>query len=183
MSYNNYNNPYAQYPYSANYGGYQPQAQYPQNYNYQQQVPQAQYPQNVQAQQQVQTNYLPLTFVNGIEGAKAFIVSPNQVIYLKDSDSDILFEKKADNQGKYELNAFRLTKIDINNVGKDTNANPISTDRFIMKEDLKGYATLDDFSKLEVKFDNALDRISRQIDRLNNRNSNPNVNKEKKDSE
>ena len=54
MNYNNpYFNPYQQYPYT------QPT---------QQQTP--------------MTNYLQLTFINGIEGAKAFIVAPNQTIYL-----------------------------------------------------------------------------------------------------
>ena len=82
MNYNNpYFNPYNQYPYS------QPQPQ----------------PQ--------QTNYLPLTFVSGIEGAKAFIVAPNQVVYLKDSDSNILYEKKADSQGRYSLTAYEMKPI------------------------------------------------------------------------
>lgn len=180
MNYNNYNNPYNQYPYT-NYGnaGYQ-QPNYA-NQNYQQ----MQYSQQqAQPQQQMQTNYLPLTFVNGVEGAKAFIVGANQVIYLKDSDSNILFEKKADSQGKYTLNAFELKQIDINNIGKDTNANPISVDRFIMKEDLKDYPTFQDFTKLEMKFDNALDRITRQLDKINNNyNRNNKDNNNKKDSD
>ena len=61
--------------------------------------------------QQPQTNYLPLTFISGIEGAKAFIVAPNQTVYLKDSDSNILYEKKADAQGRYSLTAFELKPI------------------------------------------------------------------------
>ena len=87
---NNYNNPYNQYPYTNNV--YQPQYQQPQ-----------------------QTTYLPLTFVNGIEGAKAFIVGANQVVYLKDSDSNILYEKRADQQGRYTLTAYEMNKIDMNN--------------------------------------------------------------------
>lgn len=63
---------------------------------------------------QQQTTYLPLTFVNGIEGAKAFIVGANQTVYLKDSDSNILYEKKADAQGRYTLIAYELTPIDLN---------------------------------------------------------------------
>ena len=87
---NNYNNPYNQYPYTNNV--YQPQYQQPQ-----------------------QTTYLPLTFVNGIEGAKAFIVGANQTVYLKDSDSNILYEKRADQQGRYTLTAYEMNKIDMNN--------------------------------------------------------------------
>ena len=87
---NNYNNPYNQYPYANTV--YQPQYQQPQ-----------------------QTTYLPLTFVNGIEGAKAFIVGANQTVYLKDSDSNILYEKRADQQGRYTLTAYEMNKIDMNN--------------------------------------------------------------------
>ena len=64
--------------------------------------------------QQPQTTYLPLTFVSGIEGAKAFIVGANQTVYLKDSDSNILYEKKADAQGRYTLIAYELNKIENN---------------------------------------------------------------------
>lgn len=63
---------------------------------------------------QQQTTYLPLTFVNGIEGAKAFIVGANQTVYLKDSDSDMLYEKRADAQGRYSLVAYRLQLVDNN---------------------------------------------------------------------
>lgn len=160
MNYNNYN-PYNQYPYTMYQNNSMPQ----QNY---QQVQQSN--NNMQYQQQMQptqqTTYLPLTFVNGIEGAKAFIVGANQIIYLKDSDSNILFEKKADNQGKYTLTAFKLEQIDINNIGKDTNANPISTDRFIMKEDIKDFVTKSDLNALETIFESKLDKISSRIEKL-----------------
>lgn len=105
------------------------------------------YPQYQQAQQQ-QTNYLPLTFVNGIEGAKAFIVGANQTVYLKDSDSNVLFEKRADSQGKYSILAYELKQIDLNNVGK-----PIAQVE---------YVTVADFKSLE----NKLKRLSNKIDKL-----------------
>lgn len=85
MNYNNYNNPYNQYPYT--------------NMPYQQQYQ--------------QTTYLPLTFVNGIEGAKAFIVGANQTVYLKDSDSDMLYEKHADSQGRYSIKAYKLQEAEL----------------------------------------------------------------------
>ena len=98
------------------FGGYYPQ--YNNQYqNYQQ--PQYNMYQGYQQQQpQQQINYAPLTYVNGIEGAKAYIVAPNQIVYLKDSDSNTLFEKKADAQGKYSLSAFELTAINIEDIGK-----------------------------------------------------------------
>lgn len=121
MNYNNpYFNPYNQYPYS------QPQPQ----------------PQ--------QTNYLPLTFVSGIEGAKAFIVAPNQVIYLKDSDSNILYEKRADAQGRYSLTAFEMKPI--NNDNKES----------------MNYATTSDLNALKSMLTEKIDILSNEVKTLLN---------------
>lgn len=120
MNYNNpYFNPYNQYPYS------QPQPQ----------------PQ--------QTNYLPLTFVSGIEGAKAFIVAPNQVIYLKDSDSNILYEKRADAQGRYSLTAFEMKPV---NDSKPTS----------------DYATTSDLNTLKSMLTEKIDILSKDVQTLLN---------------
>lgn len=153
MNYNNpYYNPYQQYSYT------QQQTQPTQQHNY--------------YQPQQQTSYLPLTFVNGIEGAKAFIVGANQVIYLKDSDSNILYEKKADQQGKYTLNAYELKQVDINNIGKDTNCKAISTEGFIMKEDIKDFVKLSDLNALETLFESKIDKLSSRIEKLARNNYN-----------
>ena len=72
-----------------------------------------QYPYQQNNYYQQQTTYLPLTFVNGIEGAKAFIVGANQTVYLKDSDSNMLYEKRADAQGRYSIVAYELKQIDL----------------------------------------------------------------------
>lgn len=120
MNYNNpYFNPYNQYPYS------QPQPQ----------------PQ--------QTNYLPLTFVSGIEGAKAFIVAPNQVIYLKDSDSNILYEKRADAQGRYSLVAYEMNPV---NDSKPTS----------------DYATTSDLNALKSMLTEKIDILSKDVQTLLN---------------
>lgn len=133
MNYNNpYNNPY-----------YNPYQQYPYTQGNAQQF---QMPQQPQAQVQ-QTNYLPLTFVNGIEGAKAFIVNPNQIIYLKDSDSNLLFEKKADSQGKYTITAFELKQIDYSRPIQKPVETPVN------------YATIDDLTKLQVRLENMINEI------------------------
>lgn len=120
MNYNNpYFNPYQQYPYT------QPT---------QQQTP--------------MTNYLQLTFINGIEGAKAFIVAPNQTIYLKDSDSNILYEKKADAQGRYTLTAFELKPVEIN-----TPTAQVKTE----------YATTSDLNALKSFFTEQVNILSSEI--------------------
>ena len=102
--------------------------------------------------QQTQTNYLQLTFINGIEGAKAFIVAPNQTIYLKDSDSNILYEKKADAQGRYTLTAFELKPVEINT----PQAPPTTT-----------YATTNDLNALKSVFMEQMSVISSQLEKLN----------------
>lgn len=160
------------YNYNPYYGGvnYSGGANY-NNFNQpnyvQPQVPQNNFNNQFQNQFQnvaPQTNYLPLTFVNGIEGAKAFIVQPNQTIYLKDSDSNLLFEKRADSQGKYTLNAFEMKDVQINDLGKKIEPKAILTDNLAEKKELENYLTLEEFSKYEIKMNNALDRLTRQID-------------------
>ena len=91
------------------------------------------------SQQQVQNNqnmygqppmdkprFLPLTFTNGVEGAKAYIVNPNCVMYILDSDNPILYQKTADYQGKYTLNAFKLEPIAVENIGKQIDTQQVS---------------------------------------------------------
>lgn len=164
MAYNNFyganQNPYAQYPYTA-YG----------NNNMQQQYNQPIYQQPQQMQQQTtQQQYFPLTKVNGIEGAKAFIVQPNQIYYLLDVEDMILFEKKLDNQGNPILEPFELVHRNIADIGKKPAEEPkIDLSAYVSKKDLSAYATVDDISRLDLKLDNALDKISRQIETLNSR--------------
>ena len=50
-------------------------------------------------------------FVNGLEGAKAYPMSPNQTVLLMDSDSPVCFKKQSDNTGKAVLQCFKLVEI------------------------------------------------------------------------
>lgn len=52
--------------------------------------------------------------VNGIDDAKAYILQPNQTAYLKDNNSTFLYEKRADQQGRYTLETYDLVKLDKN---------------------------------------------------------------------
>lgn len=99
--------------------------------------------------QQPQTNYLPLTFISGIEGAKAFIVAPNQVVYLKDSDSNILYEKRADAQGRYSLTAYEMKPV---NDSKSTS----------------DYATTSDLNALKSMLTEKIDILSKDVQTLLN---------------
>ena len=84
------NNYYNQNP----YGYYQPQYQQP-------------------VQQQVA---IPMVYVNGLEGAKSYWMGTNQIAYLRDNNDDtILYEKKTDNVGRYQMKAYKLTELEVDN--------------------------------------------------------------------
>lgn len=165
-SYGGYN------PYSM-YNGYQnPQQMQGQYYNMQQPQPQAQ-PQNVNVnQEQNYQKYLPLTFVNGLVGAKSFIVNPNQIYYLKDSDkgSNLLFEKKANAQGELSLRAWELKEINVEDIGKPKEEKPvqpvIDTTKFVKREELINFAKREDINKLEVLFDTKIEKLLSKIEKL-----------------
>lgn len=116
-----------------NYGGY--------NYTNPQMQIQMQTQQVQQPQQQV---YLPLTFVNGINEAKMFIVQPNQTFYLRDNTAkDILYIKSVDSQGTPNIQIKKLV---------DVQEQPLQT----MQQnqiDLSGYVTKEEFQKLEKKIE------------------------------
>ena len=93
------NNFYNQNPYGYNYYNQQP------NY-YQQQV------------QQQSPTIVPMTYVNGLEGAKAYWMGTNSIAYLRDNNDDsILYEKKTDSVGKYYIKGFKLTEMQLDNNG------------------------------------------------------------------
>lgn len=97
----NYNNPYM-----SNYSGYYPQSNYSQpnyNYGYQNQT-------MPQMAQQTQPMFMQLTFVNGLEEAKSYIVAPNSSIYLRDNNSNKLYIKSCDNTGRSSLEEYNLVK-------------------------------------------------------------------------
>lgn len=92
--------------------------------------------QSVAVQQPVmqQQNFIPLTFTNGLIGAKAYIMmQPNSVVYLQDSESDKLFIKKSDAQGRCTLETYHLVREQT-----DENGNVVPTQTmFATKDDLK----------------------------------------------
>lgn len=118
----NYNNNYPYYQQSYN------------NYGYQQ----PQYQQQAYQQQTYQTQaYHPLTYVNGLIGAQAFIVNPGQTYYLMDSDSNTLFIKTADAQGKYALKSFNLIPTESNSGLGQKAENSLKN--YVTKEDLAAF--------------------------------------------
>ena len=88
----------------------------------------------MQQQPVAQQNFIPLTFTNGLIGAKAYIMmQPNSIVYLQDSESDKLFIKKSDAQGRCTLETYRLVREQT-----DENGNVVPTQTmFATKDDLK----------------------------------------------
>lgn len=162
----NYNQ-YGNYPYGMPYQSYGMNPNYQNNYG-------NQMPQQYQTMQQPQTSYLPLTFTSGLVGAKAFIVSPNQTVFLKDSDegSNILFEKSADQNGRYTLRAYELNEIKVDDIGKAKQ--PIQTQSQITKEDIQYFATKDDLIALQRVLESQMNNLSSLIQKgsKNGKNNN-----------
>lgn len=156
-------NQYGNYPYGNPYQPYGVNPNMYQNNGYAQQMPQQQQPQ-FQPMQQPQTSYLPLTFTSGLVGAKSFIVAPNQTVFLKDSDegSNLLFEKRADQNGRYTLKVYELNEIKVDDIGKPKEVfkNP---EVQITKEDMQHFATKDDLIALQRVFEVQMNNLSTLI--------------------
>ena len=126
MAYNNY------FPM-----GYQPQI-YPQNY------PQAYPQQNFQPQNNQNSG---VTWVQGIEGAKAHPVAAGQAVLLMDSDSNCLYLKSADQTGMPTLRIFDYKE----RTNTPTEAKNDDLSAFATKDELK--KAISDIKKKKVKDD------------------------------
>lgn len=144
--------------------------------------------------QQPQQNFIPMIYTNGVIGAKAYILAPNSTIFLKDSESNMIFMKKSDNEGKCTLSAYEMTPIqlDENDVPiKPKNEQVISANNkinYLTKEDLKDIVDKNDFKALQETFEERLNKLSTTIESLsksalntqnynNNNNRNNNYNR------
>lgn len=78
-----------------NFGNYVPFNPYPQ-------------PQPAYASKQAQNVY---AFVNGLEGAKSYIVPANQTVLLMDSEQPVCYMKTANALGQGTLRYFKLTEV------------------------------------------------------------------------
>lgn len=87
-------------------------------------------------------------FVNGIEGAKAYQVMPNQTMMLMDSDKPIVFMKTTDGIGKASLRYFNLIEIDEK-----------EATRQYMPEPQPEYALKSDITTLNSKIDALIDSL------------------------
>lgn len=68
-----------------------------------------QYNNSYMQQNQPQVNQY--AFVNGIEGAKAFQMQPNQTVLLMDSEREVCYMKQANAMGQSTLRYFKLVEV------------------------------------------------------------------------
>lgn len=135
-NYNNYP------PYQSNYG-----------YGYNSTYPRQQIDYSPQPMQQQPMNALPLVFVNGLIGAKSFVINqPNTTVYMRDSDSNMLYEKKANYEGRCTLKCYELKEVNMDEEGK-----------IIKEEKPKNYVTKADIEELEAKINKAINDLSEVI--------------------
>lgn len=158
MNYN-YNNPYNQYSYNAY-----------QNTNMQ---PQQNYGMYQQPQYQ-QPNHTIFVLVNDYTDVERYIVGANQTINFYDGKNGYVYSKSADGMGKYTIRAFKLDEIDIKNIGKDNNQN----------KETKDYITRNDLNALQNDFEQKLNILSSQVEKLSKTPYKSNYNNNgKKDSD
>lgn len=69
---------------------------------------------NYNFMQQPQQSQNAFCYVNGPEGAKAFIVAPNSTALLMDSDKPVFYLKTANAMGQATLKAYSYTEVSSN---------------------------------------------------------------------
>lgn len=85
--------------------------QQPQNGSYA--LPQQQINPFVQVTPQQQTQQASIEYVNGIEGAKAYIMQPNSTKWLMDSDGNYFYLKSSNAQNQASVRMYEYKEIDI----------------------------------------------------------------------
>ena len=81
------------------------------------------YYQNFQQQSQNFSQQTNITFVNGIEGAKAFQMSPNSSALLMDSDNSKFYVKSTDNLGVAKICSYTFIEDEISTCQKSSSQN------------------------------------------------------------
>ena len=101
-------------------------------------------------------SYRQYSFVNGIEGAKAYQVMPNQTMLLMDADKPIVFMKTSDALGKATLRYFNLTEINEEECANQYKPQP-----------LPEYALKSDITALDEKISKLLETLKQQEETVN----------------
>lgn len=90
-------------------------------------------------------------FVNGVEGAKAFQLTPNQTVMLMDSDHPVCYMKSTNSIGQPTLRFFKLEEVDENTI--KTLATPVM-------QNAGDFVSKADFEKLSAKIDALFEKLA-----------------------
>ena len=87
-------------------------------------------------------NYQPrqtntYAFVNGIEGAKSYIVPANQTVLLMDSEQPACYMKQANGLGQSTLRYFKLTEVSESDIRSTTIPNTTTNGNYATKTDIQ----------------------------------------------
>lgn len=126
-----------------NYGGYGNYGNtYPYGMPYQPVMPQQPNYNNMgnqMNQQPQQTQTTQCSFVNGIEGAKAFQMIPNQTVMLMDSESPMLYMKTSNGMGQSTLKYYKLVETNEQEIRNQNAVQPQQnqpSEEYALKSDL-----------------------------------------------
>jgi len=101
--------------------------------------------------------YYPIqqyTFVDGIEGAKAYPIMPNQSMLLMDAKNQICYKKTADALGNCNIRYFVLDEVDEAKIIELTKPQPTGEPMYASKEDI---------NKLNQRLDELLKKLDKPV--------------------
>lgn len=85
----------------------------------------------------IQTQGSAIEYVNGIEGAKAYIMQPNSTKWLMDSDGSYFYLKSSNAQNQANVRMFEYKEIDMSTkkAKEVATSNEIDMSEYVKKED------------------------------------------------
>lgn len=125
---------------------------FPMNYNYQ--YPQQYQPPITLPQPQPQINQNqnqnnPIIWVQGIEGAKSYLVAPNNTVQLWDSEQQSIYLKSADASGMPSIKILDYTIRNAQNEGK----------KAPLEDNTVKYATKEEIAEIRAEFAKKIDDL------------------------
>lgn len=107
---------------------------------------------NSQPQQQpsspINTNKI---YVSGIEDVRTRLIAPNSEMIFIDNEKDIIYEKKVDNKGQFEVKAFDIVP------------HQQTEQKTVNGIDMSSYVKVDDLQALKTKISSLEEQISKLI--------------------
>lgn len=103
-----------------------------------------------QPQKQVDTNKI---YVSGIEDVKMRVLPPNSEYIFLDNEKSLLYQKKVDANGQFEVKAYVISEYKGELVAKEQTT-----------IDLSGYVPRNEFEALQAEFKALSEKITRSVD-------------------